>query len=92
MSSEPSGGFHIFISYRRKGTDIHAGRLYDSLRKGEGDIPGFAAPAISRKVLKKFRGLTEDEIVWGGASASGGSEPIVIPPAAKSNSRGPCGR
>lgn len=46
MSPEPAESFQIFISYRRKGTDIHAGRLYDSLRKGEGDIPGFAADQI----------------------------------------------
>ncbi len=46
MSPEPAESFQIFISYRRKGTDIHAGRLYDSLRRGEGDIPGFAADQI----------------------------------------------
>ncbi len=36
-----SGGFHIFLSYRREGTSAHAGRLHDYLVGGVGDEPGF---------------------------------------------------
>ena len=46
MSPEQDAGFHIFISYRRDGGDIHAGRLYDALRAGVDDTPGFAADQI----------------------------------------------
>ena len=39
-------GLHIFVSYRREGTSAHAGRLYDFLKSGVDDQPGFAKEQI----------------------------------------------
>ncbi len=46
LSADPQRAFHIFLSYRREGNAIHAGRLHDFLVRGVADDPGFADDQI----------------------------------------------
>jgi hypothetical protein len=46
VGSEPSGGFHIFLSYRREDSQGSTGRLHDYLVGGVDDQPGFADEQI----------------------------------------------
>ena len=47
-TGDPSGTdeFRIFLNYRREDASGHAGRLYDSLRHGEGESPHFRREQI----------------------------------------------
>jgi hypothetical protein len=71
-ASGPSGtraatGFRIFLNYRREDASGHAGRLYDFLRHGGGEVAGFGKEQIFMDIDTiapgvDFRRVIEDAV------------------------------